>query len=179
MIIAHYSSKLIKKLRNTEQVVNYNYHTKPLGLWISIEDGNGWKECCDDENYNQRGFKHKYSLKLKKDSTILHLKTSTQIREFSEKYGITEKDGYEMLKESFDTLDEKTKQSAVAYFQTYFSKRRDNIDWITVAEEYQGIIIAPYQFDCRLETETSWYYGWDCSSGCIWDVSCVESFKKS
>ena len=22
-----------------------------------------------------------------------------------------------------------------------------------------------------------WYYGWDCASGCIWDVSCIEEFK--
>ena len=39
-----------------------------------------------------------------------------------------------------------------------------------------GIIISPYQWDCRLALESGWYYGWDCSSGCIWDISCIQDF---
>jgi hypothetical protein len=49
------------------------------------------------------------------------------------------------------------------------------IDWVTLATEYQGIIIAPYHWQCRLEVQ--WYYGWDCASGCIWDVSAVEQLE--
>jgi len=50
------------------------------------------------------------------------------------------------------------------------------VNWSAVAERWQGIIIAPYQWSCRLG-EPDWYYTWDCASGCIWDadaISCVE-----
>lgn len=42
------------------------------------------------------------------------------------------------------------------------------IDWPTVATRYDGIEIAPYQWQRRLEPGWLWYYGWDCASGCIW-----------
>ena len=40
------------------------------------------------------------------------------------------------------------------------------IRWRLVALCYDGIEIAPYQWSRRLEY--SWYYGWDCASGCLW-----------
>jgi len=42
------------------------------------------------------------------------------------------------------------------------------IDWKRVADDYDGIEIAPYQWKCRLDTRVFWYYGWDCASGCLW-----------
>ena len=48
----------------------------------------------------------------------------------------------------------------------------DYIDWPVIAERYAGIVIAPYQWGARLDV--MWYYGWDCASGCIWDLSVVE-----
>jgi hypothetical protein len=43
------------------------------------------------------------------------------------------------------------------------------INWKAVAEKYDGIEIAPYQWNRRFEgTAHHWYYGWDCASGCIW-----------
>jgi hypothetical protein len=51
---------------------------------------------------------------------------------------------------------------------------RPKIDWARVAEEYQGIIIAPYCWQRRLDGPAhSWYYGWDCASGCIWDAEAI------
>lgn len=49
------------------------------------------------------------------------------------------------------------------------------IQWAEVAKRYQGIIIAPYQWSRRFEL--SWYYGWDCASGCIWDASAIDSVE--
>jgi hypothetical protein len=40
------------------------------------------------------------------------------------------------------------------------------IRWGKVAAEYSGIIIVPYFYNYRFNS--SWYYGWDCASGCIW-----------
>lgn len=49
------------------------------------------------------------------------------------------------------------------------------IDWPAVAKEFQGTIITPYSWEDRLEID--WYYGWDCASGCIWDVSAIAEVK--
>jgi hypothetical protein len=49
------------------------------------------------------------------------------------------------------------------------------VDWRPLREEYAGIVIAPYIWDRRLVSPVSdWYYGWDCASGCIWDLSIVS-----
>ena len=47
------------------------------------------------------------------------------------------------------------------------------IDWERVAKIYKGIVITPYQWGCRLDQKTMWYYGWDVASGCIWDKNAI------
>ncbi len=52
------------------------------------------------------------------------------------------------------------------------------IDWARVASRYDGIIIAPYQWACRLEYQISnWYYSWDCASGCIWNAKAIAEAR--
>lgn len=51
------------------------------------------------------------------------------------------------------------------------------VDWPRIAQEYQGILISPYQWSRRLADGCSWYYGWDCASGCIWDLTAIESVR--
>ena len=55
----------------------------------------------------------------------------------------------------------------------YFGKLA--IRWQDVALDYQGILIAPYQWSLRLDKDFRWYYMWDCASGCIWDLSAIAS----
>ncbi len=66
-------------------------------------------------------------------------------------------------------LDLKVFQQGYGVSNSYLS----SINWFAVSADYQGIIIAPYQWSCRMEM--SWYYGWDCASGCIWDADAIES----
>lgn len=42
------------------------------------------------------------------------------------------------------------------------------INWAPVADRWDGIEIAPYQWERRCAPGFLWYYGWDCASGCIW-----------
>lgn len=49
------------------------------------------------------------------------------------------------------------------------------LDWAPTMSRFDGIIIAPYQWGCRLHNLSCWYYGWDCASGCIWNASAIES----
>lgn len=51
---------------------------------------------------------------------------------------------------------------------------RRGINWLRVAADYDGIIIAPYVWSRRLHDRTNWYYGWDCASGCIWQPRAIE-----
>jgi hypothetical protein len=47
------------------------------------------------------------------------------------------------------------------------------IDWARIQEQYGGLIIAPYQWSVRLDF--LWYYGWDCASACLWDLTVIQS----
>lgn len=56
------------------------------------------------------------------------------------------------------------------------SELRTGVPWDRIAQEWKGILITPYQWECR--RDTIWYYGWDCASGCIWDVTAIESVER-
>lgn len=47
------------------------------------------------------------------------------------------------------------------------------IDWDAVKNEFDGLIISPYQWERRFEH--GWYYGWDCASGVIWNLNVIEN----
>ena len=49
------------------------------------------------------------------------------------------------------------------------------IAWEQVRKKYDGLIISPYRWSYRLNPDFMWYYGWDCASGCIWNLDAVES----
>jgi len=52
--------------------------------------------------------------------------------------------------------------------------------WNKVADQWDGIVIAPYIVERRFEGDASrWYYGWDCASGCVWDASAVKLLNES
>ena len=61
-----------------------------------------------------------------------------------------------------------------------------NIEWGEVAKKYSGIEIKNpdiYKFKkvpigYRNEVYMSWLYGWDISSGCIWNKNGIESIEK-
>ena len=73
--------------------------------------------------------------------------------------------------------------SSAAEIDTFTKKYNNDpssfyIDWQAVADKYSGIIIAPYIYSRRLASHTSWYYPWDCASGCIWDATSIKSIKQ-
>jgi len=51
------------------------------------------------------------------------------------------------------------------------------IKWPKVAKQYDGIIIDPYVWKGRCAITLSWYYNWDCASGCIWNLDAIETFE--
>lgn len=158
MRLIHYTDSPIESLDSREyNQKNLNWQAKPDGLWFSVEDvGNhhndyNWKEWCEEQGYRVEALTVTYEIILKEYANILHLKTEQEILEFTKQFRL------------------KTRVWD-AEWDTY------NLEWNEVKKKYQGIIISPYQWNCRLALETCWYYGWDCSSGCIWDLSCIKEF---
>lgn len=47
-----------------------------------------------------------------------------------------------------------------------------NINWEEVSNKWDGIIIPFYFYERRFDP--IWYYGWDCSTGCIWNTSILK-----
>jgi hypothetical protein len=60
----------------------------------------------------------------------------------------------------------------------FFQERRLDYDWPAVAEKYKGLIINPWIQDLAFKDGFAWYYGWDVSSGCVWDTSCIRGVTK-
>lgn len=110
---------------------------KPRGFWVSCDnEDETWKTFCETD-FTSRSIEYEYDVKVKKNSSILHLKTLDELKLFNETFA-----------------EEKLH---------FLSKM---INWIDVSKYFDGIIISPYQWSYRYKT---WYYGWDCASGCIWN----------
>lgn len=150
MKLEHYTRKPLDKLRNRD-VTERAGHLKPAGLWVSVVGENDWPHWCRVEEFGNIDKCLRYEIELKEDANILMLCDETDIDAF--------------------TLDFECE----AY--PGIPIRHKAIDWTAVAKIYAGIIIAPYIYTRRLTDHTYWYYGWDCASGCIWDVSCIESVQ--
>lgn len=153
MRLVHFSAKPFNILGcgvlwGVEPTDNERPFFKPHGLWVSDEDDFGWRAWCTGEQWGLKTLKHAYDITLKKDANILYLRTPEEIDAFTEKWK------YAMPGVGLDNF---------------------YINWPEVRKLYDGIIITPYQWSRRLDGNSSWYYSWDCASGCIWNLSCIES----
>lgn len=162
----HYSENPLKNLTQDFHDMHrarLPMFAKPYGFWLSIEDfeeDQNWKTWSEANKFNLCSLKHKYLVTLKKKAKILYLQTNAQLIEFGLKYKGNDPEDF------FKYSQDRTRPPYIYL-----------IDWKIVMSEYDGIIIAPFQWDCVFINPTaSWYYGWDCSSGCIWNVSAVKSF---
>ena len=122
---------------------------KPDGLWISVDGEDDWPTWCRENEWSNgpHSFDHHYRVTLAADADILTLTTVEDVREFT--------------------------KAACKPDRKQLRGYTNRIDWFNVAKLWQGIIIAPYQWPCRIADETLWYYSWDCASGCIWDASAI------
>jgi len=150
MNLLHYSPKVLTldALESRTQNTEPSVYEKPKGFWVSVEGEDDWASWCKAEDFGIAPLAH--LVKTSPDANLLTLNSSADIRDFTLTFGK----------------------------QGRFSELRLEIDWRKVAEQFQGIVIAPYQWSCRLAPETSWYYIWDCASGCIWDCSAIEGIER-
>jgi hypothetical protein len=105
-----------------------------------------WQRWCESENFNLDRFSSRNILSID-ESEVLQLRHAGEIDDFTCEYEVVD------VRRSYHR----------------------EIDWQRVAQDYRGIVIAPYCWERRMTEHTFWYYGWDCASGCVWDLSIVET----
>lgn len=128
---------------------------KPRGIWISDDTDYGWARWCREAEWGYDRLLYKYSIGLSKNARILYIRTVEELDAFTKKYRADDVANHCIahIGEIPDTI---------------------SIDWPAIAKQYQGIIITPYQWSRRLHMGCSWYYPWDCASGCIWDPEAID-----
>jgi len=140
---------------NREQPDDISAYSKPIGFWITDDSEDCWRTWCISEGFclDRLAFKHEVDLD---ESRILILRNAIGIHNFARKYRIIQRWG---------PANEPEKWVDIC------------IDWAAVAADCAGVIITPYQWGLRLDESFRWYYGWDCASGCIWDVSAIKDIR--
>jgi len=123
---------------------------KPKGIWYGLDWS--WHEWCEMEGFSQGKGKNNFEIDLHLQN-ILVIDTEEKMKYFAHKFG--------------EVPEWRRKNN--------LGDVRDYIDWKKVSETYSGIEISPYQHKFRLDRNFFWYYGWDCASGCIWNLNAIKS----
>ena len=116
---------------------------KPKGLWVSDESDYGWKEWCNENEFGEARLKTCYKVDIIVNSNLLVISNVQELKDFTSEY-------------------------AIKLYEFLFA-----INWEQVAKDYGGVIITPHQGTLGLGINYTWYYGWDCASGCIWDLNLI------
>lgn len=155
MRLIHYSDSPLLRVHSVSQSgEGYEWHDgrKPVGLWVSVEGDDDWREWCRAEDFRDVDAQFATEVVLAPAHRVLVVGTGVALELLSKRYGYRD--------------------------ERYGKWSSLRIDWPRLAHEHDGIIIAPYQWKHRLDGEVSgWYYSWDCASGCIWNADAVEGLK--
>lgn len=153
LVLEHYTEEPLVFDRNRTYEQNaLREYGKPRGFWVSVAGEDDWPQWCRSEEFHVAGLKYRSVVKLKPDAAVLMIGTGVELDAFHKIFSVENRD-WQALSGNFNYRP---------------------LNWQLVTEIYQGIIITPYLWSHRL-SGPSWYYGFDCASGCIWDVSAIES----
>lgn len=157
MKLMHYSQEPVAFDRDWEypQEGSLMDGLKPNGLWVSVVGPRDWPDMCSAMGWDFR-LRYAYRVELASDINLLWLKSPEDLLGFHEDYAVDSG-----LLEGAPVSDE-------------FIQRFRFIEWGRVVKEYDGIIIAPYQWQARTYGP-SWYRSWDCASGVIFSTAAVDS----
>jgi hypothetical protein len=166
MILEHYShGPLDPKPRDfgqPDKKPGWGKPMKPEGLWVSIPGEDDWPSWCRSEEFATERLRVCTKVVLWPHANLKLIENEAQIIQFDDEYGFDWDIGGSGM-----------------------TSRR--INWQRVAMDYDGIVIAPYVWSCRLPMEmgtprsrvSDWYYPWDCASGCIWNgTNAIAGFEQ-
>jgi len=158
--LTHYSAVPLGSLHPVEQLAEADM--KPQGLWVSDDEcaEDSWPVWCIANDFNLEGLRYAYDVTLDPTFHALVLGTPEAIDGFTKEYAVSFEDRFRA-------------EADLAGLRLPHINSGMWIDWKRVAARYSGIICTPYIWSRRYGP--MWYYVWDCSSGCIWDVSKIAS----
>jgi hypothetical protein len=155
MRLIHYSNAPVKLGDLIARAQEEHGDMKPRGLWVSDEDAEcDWKWWCVQEGFRLDMLTHVHEVTLGNAANVLVLKTASEVRAFGREF---------------------TMRHGPFAGGSLLGYHTMHLDWAQVIQRWHGLIITPYQWDCRLENDTFWYYSWDCASGCLWDTQAIGS----
>lgn len=148
--LVHFSEYALEL--NDQEYLQRDHNVKPRGLWVSVENNKySWSRWCISEQFQLDGLKSKSRIYLKNNADILWLQTFKHLTDFTEEFCVEIFPNSPMM--------------------------HSNIKWQEVSKICDSIIISPYNWTARLHDLTFWYYGWDCASGCIWNLDAIEKIE--
>lgn len=137
---------------------------KPVGLWVSVPGGDpDWPEWCREQEFALSRLAYRSRVRLSASANVLLVETPSALDLVHQQYSVRD-----------DRMEE-----ALAHVGSAPGRRPRRywpMDWRRVAADYQGIVVTPFLWSRRLDGP-SWYYGFDCASGCIWDLDAIESVE--
>jgi hypothetical protein len=149
MRFIHYSPDPVARLTDKRQDDFLEQGgAKPNGLWFSV--GDEWKTYVEKRiergDWASHALKYETEVIFAIDARPLELKNAAQIDQFTAEYG---------------NISDRTRK-----LPAYRARKLPLIDWPSVAERYDAIIVDPH---CReRQMPDCWYHGWDVASGCVW-----------
>lgn len=154
MELEHYSGKpfTLEPRAYDQQPSQLRGVGKPAGLWVSVKGEDDWPSWCKAERFGEDRLLFRQRVDIG-SANVLLLDTVAKMHAFNQTYA--------------GGVASDTPPDIVGILG------RLNKDWERVAAEYDGIIIAPYHWSLRMANDFGWYYGWDCASGCLWNLSNV------
>ena len=158
----HYSKALVARFANSLNPPA-NEH-KPGGLWVSEESANGWRAFLlaqlrrgsDEWSDGEELLRYRYDFAVKSGDRdcIRELRTPRDLRIFTGEY------------------QEPAPRECVVDGKVGHGI---HIEWHRVQRDHKGILIMPFQEALsHLKPDGLHWYRFDCTSGCFWDVGCLE-----
>ena len=147
-------------------------HPKPNGLWFDVEGS--WKQWCEAMQFRLEELSFRHRVTILDTSKILYLRSADDIDVFTRRYGHN-MSGYIKPLQDSEELNRFAARYGNDLFSDIIGQFSNYIMWKEVAEKHSGIVIAPYS---RARSQTYlWYYGWNCSGGCVWDTGVLRLGK--
>lgn len=128
---------------------------KPHGFWVSVEGEDDWRAWREGDSWGIPPIEYVYEIVLASSAKILAVTTEQELRGLHRRF-------------------RRNCGDEVMPFYRHYEKYPS---WPRIQERFDGIVIAPYQWRCLLDEATDWYYGWDCASGCIWNLHAIDDVR--
>lgn len=141
----HHSRPEIQFRFDPSRTYDQSVGRKPSGLWLSVDED--WQRWCTAEGMDS-WLGDVFGVDVD-EPRLKVITTADELDAFHDDYGVPWKE--------------------------YALEGQAAPDWPRLATEHAGIVIAPCIRSRHLGGSVGrWYYGWDCASACVWDLSAIR-----